>query len=187
MVLGYNERMVTKHGLTVEEYLALPEEKPYLEYANGEVVPKMAPDRKHAGLAGEISYRLGSYRREHGGFFGPEGRVGFLDRRDTRFLLPDVAYWAPGREVGERILAPPTLAIEIRSADQAMAGLREKCRYYREHGVDVCWLVDPVGNAVEVFEGPKDGLVVGPGGVLESVHLPGFAIDVEELFAAVDS
>ena len=178
--------MVTKHGLTAEEYLALPEEKPYLEYVRGEVMPKMAPDRNHAGLAGELSYRLGQYRHEHGGFFGPEGRVGFLEPADMRFLLPDVAYWAPGRDVGERILTPPTLAIEIRSTDQAIAGLREKCRYYRQHGVDVCWLVDPMTRTVEVFEDETDGRSARPGELIESRHLPGFRLSVSELFTVID-
>jgi len=177
--------VVTKHGLTVEEYLALPEEKPYAEYINGEVSPKMAPDRNHAGIAGELNYRLGLYRRQRGGFFGPEGRVMFTGAGDIRFLLPDVGYWAEGRAVGDRVLTPPTLAIEIRSVDQSLDQLREKCRYYRTHGVDVCWLIDPVTRLVEVFESDVDGVIMGPGGVLESPRLPGLQIVLGELFAVL--
>lgn len=178
--------MVTKHGLTVDEYLALPEEKPYVEYINGEVIPKMAPDRNHAGIAGELNYRLGLYRRQRGGFFGPEARVGFTEAGDIRFLLPDVGYWAEGRAVGDRILTPPTLAIEIRSRDQSLDELREKCRYYRAHGVDVCWLIDPVARLAEVFEAGADGVVVDAGGVLESPRLPGLRIMLGEVFAVLD-
>lgn len=183
----YPVHVIIKHRLTVEEYLALPEEKPYLEYVDGEVVPKMAPDRNHAGIAGELDFRLGLYRREHGGFFGPEGRVEFNDAGKRRFHLPDVAYWAPGRPIGKPIMAPPTLAIEIRSPDEPLSSQREKCRFYRSHGVDVCWLVDPVSRTAEVFEGDRAGAVLSADRALESPFLPGFRLPLGELFAVLDS
>ena len=44
------------HGvrMTPEEYLALPEEKPYLEYIDGMVVQKPMPTNEHAKLALEV-------------------------------------------------------------------------------------------------------------------------------------
>ena len=41
---------VTRRGLTLEEFLALPEEKPALEYFNGEVTQKVSPLLRHARL-----------------------------------------------------------------------------------------------------------------------------------------
>ena len=58
--------------MSVEEYLALPEEKPYLEYVDGEAVPKTMPDDRHMLLAAEFDIEIGLYRRATGGLSGPE-------------------------------------------------------------------------------------------------------------------
>ncbi len=177
--------MVIQHGLSIDGYLALPEEKPYLEYIHGEAVPKMAPDRIHGTIAAHMAALLSGHQREHSGTTVVEGRVQFADPVDPRFMLPDVAYYAAGRALDARAaMAPPTLAVEIRSAEQSLEGQREKCRYYRAHGVDVAWLVDPVTRAVEVFEGPSH-LVLEPGAVLTSAALTGFSVPVADLFAGL--
>ncbi len=178
--------MVTRHGLTVAEYLRLPEEPPYLEYLDGEVVSKVAPDRRHSDIVVELIEALAAYRKLHGGHSAVEGRVGFEDPADTRFLLPDVSYCASGRPRGDRIMTPPPLAIEVRSTDQSLASLREKCRYYRAHGVDVAWLIDPVSRRVEVFDGAREGPVVDGEASLESPSLPGFRLALRDLFAVLD-
>ena len=55
----------------------------------------------------------------------------------------------------------------------------------RANGVDVCWLIDPRSRTVEVFEDESDG-VVFRGRWLASVHVPGFALDLDELWALLD-
>ena len=182
----YTVRMGIKQKLSVEEYLALPEEKPYLEYVCGEAVPKPMPDRLHLAIVFEMIGVLYAYVKQHGGFAGPEGRSEFEDPDDPRFLLPDVSYWAPDREVGDSLLTPPTLAVEVRSRDQSRRELQEKCRYYRTHGVDVAWLIDPYSRTAEVFEDEVDGATVAEGGVLESPALPGLRIPVGDLWAAIE-
>jgi Uma2 family endonuclease len=178
--------MGIKQKLSVEEYLALPEEKPYLEYICGEAVPKPMPDRYHLAVVFEFMGALYFYVKQFGGFAGPEGRSEFHDAEDPRYLLPDVSYWAPGREVGDSLLTPPTLAIEVRSKDQSRRFLRDKCRYYRSHGVDVAWLIDPYTRSAEVFEGELDGRPVATGGALESPLLPGLRVPLADLWAAID-
>lgn len=179
--------MVIQHGLGIEEYLALPEEKPYLEYIRGEAVPKMAPDWLHFNLAKRILIALADYERAHGGSSGVEGRVRFEDDADLRYLLPDVAYYGPGRP--QRIggaMAPPALAVEIRSPGQPLESQREKCRYYRAHGVDSAWLVDAEARAVEIFEGSARR-VLEVGEDLTSIALPGFSLPVADLFAGLEA
>lgn len=179
--------MVIQHRLSVEEYLALPEEKPYRELVNGEARPKMAPDRRHSDIAVALLEAFAVYRREHGGHSAVEGRVAFADPRDPRVLLPDVSCYAPGRERGGVVLTPPTLAVEIRSEGQSLNELREKCRYYRAHGVDAAWLIDPDTRTAELFEGARDGVTLPLDGTLESAFLPGFRLPLPDLFAALDA
>lgn len=83
-------------------------------------------------------------------------------------------------------MMPPTLAVEVRSPDDTMAEQRAKCRFYRNHGVDVCWLVDPASRTVEVFEAGREGAVLGANDTLTTPHLPGFALELSALFAVLD-
>lgn len=172
------------HGrrMTEEEYLALPEEKPYLEYVDGVVLQKPMPTAEHLLLVGELIIEIGLYARQHGGKVGPEGRVRMPDGSGRR--LPDASFWRSDRTFGTDSL--PSLAIEVRSPDQAMAELRRKCRVLRANGVDCCWLIDPYERTVEVFEGDRDGERLASDGVLETSVMPGFALPLSELFAVLD-
>lgn len=185
--MGYTWCVVTKQALTPDEYLALPEQKPYLEYVCGEAVPKMAPDRKHGALAARLVGCLLDYQRARGGETIIEGRVEFQDGDDLRFLLPDISFFSAGRPVeGRRAMLSPTLAIEIRSPDQPLSEQRDKCHFYRRHGVDVAWLVDPVSRAVEVFEAGVH-LVLEEDQSLSCEALPGLALPLTDLFEGFES
>jgi Uma2 family endonuclease len=167
--------------MTLAEYEALPEEKPYLQYWDGVVVQKAVPKRKHGRLQYRILRRVVPHAQAAGGDAWPEAHIWFAGHG---YLVPDVVYYAPGKAQGddERSL-PPTLAVEIRSPDETMTEQRAKCRLMRENGVDVCWLIDPARRVAETFEGVLDG---EPVNVLESVFLPGFTLSLDELFAELD-
>jgi Uma2 family endonuclease len=174
------------HGqrMTLAEYEALPEEKPYLEYWDGLVLQKAVPKRKHWRLAQRLAEIFARYRPVAGGMSGPEAHIWF---EGHGWLVPDYCYWAPTKPQGDdRRPLPPTLAVEISSPDQSLAEQREKCRLMRANGVDVCWLVDPDTRAVEVFEGERDGEPLAPGGSLASAFLPGFSVPLADLFAVLD-
>jgi Uma2 family endonuclease len=167
--------------MTEEEYLALPEEKPYLEYVEGIVIQKPAADAVHSDLAVELIVRLGEYARRLGGRVRTQMRARLGPTPSYR--LPDVSYYLPGIPSGDD--AVPTLAIEVRSPEQTVAELRGKCRFYRSSGVELCWLVDPATRIVEVFEGHMDGARLGAEATLESPLLPGFSLPLRELFAVL--
>ncbi|MBI2764497.1 MAG: Uma2 family endonuclease [Chloroflexi bacterium] len=173
--------------MPLAEYLALPEEKPALEYWNGRVVQKAVPHLNHGTAQGYIVELLGPYSRANGGRVATEVHIWFATARIPGFLVPDVIYYAPGRQrlEGDRAL-PPTLAVEVRSKDETMAAQRQKCRDMRENGVDVCWLIDPETRTAEVFDGNADAAPVPAGGKLESPHLPGFSLPLDELFSVLD-
>jgi Uma2 family endonuclease len=168
--------------MTEEEYLSLPEDKPYLEYVDGMVLQKPMPNRKHSRIVFKLDWCLYEYCQQHGGDGGPEGRVRMRD--GMRYRLPDTAYWAPGRPNEDD--STPTLAVEVRSPRQSMGELREKCRQFRDGGVDVCWLIDPEARSVEVFEGARDAEPLPAGGALESAFLPGFSLPLSDLFSVLD-
>lgn len=169
------------HGqrMTEAEFLALPEEKPYLEYVDGVVIQKPMPDDEHGFLVAALIVRLWHYTETHGGRVGPEIRAAF----PANFRLPDASYFGPGRASANG--APPTLAVEVRSPGQTRAELRAKCRFFRNHGVDACLLVDRLTREVEVFEA-GDEKTLGMDGLITAGALPGFELPVAELFATLE-
>lgn len=170
--------------MPLDEYLALPEEKPYLEYWDGLVVQKGVTGPDHWQLVNMLTVEIGLFARRTGGRAGPEASVRF---EGHGVLLPDCAYWTPGRFVRDGAAAsPPTLAVEFRSPGQTLASQRTKCRRMRANGVDVCWLVDPDTRTVERFEGEADGMPFPADAALESPCLPGFSLPLSKLFAALD-
>ena len=169
------------HGvrMTPEEYLALPEEKPYLEYVDGMVMQKPMPNEDHAELIFRLSLRLGAWMTNFGGRAGPEARAKLGEL--PNFRLPDLSYWKPGIPRGEQ--APPTLAVEIRSKDQTLAELRRKCEFLRSTGVEACWLIDPVARTAELYEGRRKSVRIE---TLSAECLPGFELPLGDLFAVLD-
>jgi Uma2 family endonuclease len=188
---SYTVAMVTKTRMPVEDYLALVEDEgPYFEYIDGEAVQKPMPDWRHLVLDDEFAGALRDHRKRHGGVSGPEGRVCFDDQASfsgRQYRLPDLAYWAPGKPFrGQEAMQPPTLTVEIGSPDQTRRELRERCRYFREHGVDAVWMVDPNSRTVEVFDADRDGVVLQEGDMLSSAAAPGLEIDLAAMFKAMD-
>jgi Uma2 family endonuclease len=168
--------------MTPEEYLSLPEEKPYLEYVDGMVIQKPMPSLDHGDLTLEIGLHLKMWIRAHGGRAGAEVRSKLGELPNYR--LPDVSFFAPGADTSKDAL--PSLAVEIRSDDQTLTELRKKCRFFRENGVTTCWLIDPKSRTAEIFEGERDAENIGVDGVLESACMPGFSLPLPELFAVLD-
>jgi Uma2 family endonuclease len=168
--------------MTEAEYLALDDaEETDLEYVDGVAVEKGVVDRNHRAIAGQIDGWFWQYWREHGGEFGPEGRVR-LPAGNRR--KPDAAYFVAGTHAGDDAI--PTIAVEVRSPGDTMAAQRRKCREYREAGVLACWLIDPISRTDEVFEDDLDGEPLPVDGAITSRHLPGFELPLADLFAVLE-
>jgi Uma2 family endonuclease len=179
--------MATKLRVSEQEYLdCLTGESPSYEFVNGEVFQKPLTRSQHVLVAKAAGQAFPRYEASAGGFFGWEVTTNLSQGRDTRYRVPDSAYWASGRPRGGDVFLPPTLAIEIISPGQSMDTLRKKCREYRSHGVDVAWLINPEQRIVEVFEADRDGDVLQGDAVLASVYLPGFELTLRGLFASLD-
>lgn len=169
------------HGvaMSARSYLALPEEKPYLEYIEGVVEQKPMVNAGHGRLVRRLDALFDRYISEHGGDAGPERRV----RTPSGYFLPDTAFWAPGQPSGDDSI--PTVAVEVRFPGQPLEVLRGKSAAYRAAGVAECWLIDPETRTLEVHAGDGPALL-DANETLRTDAMPGFGLRLADLFSLLD-
>ncbi|SRR5581483_2160922 len=184
--------VVAARGLTLEQFLALPETKPALEYADGEVRQKVAPRPRHSRLQYVLAYRFNAFaepRRLAMAF--PELRTTFAGAS----YVPDVAVFTWDRlpldssgELADECREPPDIVIEIISPGESAPALARRCQWYVAHGVRLAVLIDPRprGIRVRVFRPGAAPLALDPAGQIDFGDVvPGFQIGVQELFATL--
>jgi Uma2 family endonuclease len=176
--------------LTLEDFLALPEEKPALEYFDGVVTRKVSPERQHSDLQYVIPERINrfAYPRKLA-FAWPELRT----THDGVSLVPDVSVYTWERIPRERTprgaiesRSAPDVAIEIASPGQGRRGLLEHCRWFVEHGSRLALLADPRRRTVTVVRAGARPAVLGGDDVLDLGEvIPGLTLVVGEPFTAL--
>jgi Uma2 family endonuclease len=180
----------TEKGLTLEQFLRLPEKKPALEYDDGAVTQKVSPRFRHARLQGELTTLVNQFGGPRKLALAlPELRTTY-DRRST---VPDVAIYvwdrigrtSDGQYVDE-YFTPPDIAIEIASPDQSATSLVRRCLWYAAHGVRVALLIDPDDQNVMLFRpNAVPQPLRGDDPIDVADVLPGFELRVAELFAVL--
>jgi len=107
--------------------------------------------------------------------------------------LPDVAFISWGRIPGGRIPSQPVppispdLAVEILSESNTRKEMSGKRREYFDAGTVLVWEIDPDRRCATVYTEPEAGTVVDANGTLDGGNvLPGFSLDLQELFAELD-
>ncbi|MEX0783893.1 MAG: Uma2 family endonuclease [Dehalococcoidia bacterium] len=166
------------------EYLAtMTGVKPSLEFVNGKVIQKPLTKRSHAEVSKRLAAIFFAYERSNGGYFAWETTTNLSEGPDRRYRVPDLAYWAPGKPVGDEIFLPPTLAIEVVSEGQTLKDMRDKCAEYLSRGVEVCWLIDPRRRIAEILSAGAAPISVRSGAVLVAPPFPGLAVPFDDLFA----
>jgi Uma2 family endonuclease len=173
--------------MTLEEFLELPEEKPYLEYIDGRIEAKVSPQKKHSLLTARLLKHLNDYAEPARlGFAFPELRCTFAGRS----IVPDVVFLLNEHiEIDENGWPldptpwPPDLHVEIISPKQGVRKARGKLRHSTSHGCALGWLIDPETKTIDVFHPGRRAERMAPDGVLEGEPvLPGFRLGVSEVF-----
>src|ERR1051326_5457187 len=181
--------MVTTQRLTVEEFLALPEEEPPFELEpDGTVVQKVSPKGKHSRLQLTLCERINRVAEPvRRALAFPELRVLF----GGAAYVPDVSVYRWARiprgsdgEVANDFRSAPDVVVEIVSPNQSTNALVRRCLWYVEHGVHSALLVDPIDRSVVQFSaGVQPRVLRGQDTVSIRAGLPHFAFSVLELFA----
>ncbi len=181
--------MTLEQRMSLEDFLTLPEEKPYREYLYGRVVKKPLPKREHSLVQLRIGQKLGNWI--DGGAPGEastEQRCILSTPSERHAQLPDVAWFSRTPELDDHhnALTPPDLAVEVLSPDDPYRRVKDKIRIYLEAGTKVVWLVDPERRTVEVFRRSREPEAITDEGVLEDPVLPGFRLSLVDLFKPLE-
>jgi Uma2 family endonuclease len=181
---------ILQREMTLDQFLALPELKPALEYQAGKVTQKVSPKAPH----GKLQLTLG---RLFDNFAGPIRLASAFTETRTTFagdsVVPDVVVYRWDRvprdvqgRVAEDFFTPPDIAVEILSPRQSLRDTISRCHWYVENGVEIALLVNPRDESVRLFRSRAEPeLLTGADRIdLDSV-LPGFRLTVQDLFDAL--
>ena len=181
---------ITGRRLSLEEFLALPEEKPALEYVDGEVIWKVSPKFRHIRLQYGLADLVNRFTlpRRHARA-EPELRVNF----GGRSVVPDLSVFTWDRipedehgEVQDDVFIAPDIAVEVRSPGQLVRDQVERCRWYVAIGVRLSVFVNTQARYERTFrEGAESEPLRGTDRVDLGDVIPGFSFTVDELFAAL--
>lgn len=181
--------MATKTRLTLEEFLALPEEKPYHEFVDGEAVEKSMPNNDHGDLCAMLSHLWLALSLKAGRplSVGTETRHIYRPSTpDERVYLPDVSVTErPAGEPRNQVRERPDLAIEVLSPGDPTRRVAEKMQFYSQAGI-TAWLVDPIDRTITVFNPGEFAIVLQVGDrISASPILEGESFSVEEIFSVL--
>lgn len=171
--------------MSLEEFLALPEEKPYLELIDGEVCQKPMGKKRHSRAQSRLYKMLELHSATSAGeaFVELTLPLGGSGRANAR--VPDVSYYRPGRggEGDDYPTELPDLVAEVRSEGQTVAAIASRLSFLREQGVPVTLFIDPEAQTVVVHDG--DRVSTARSGEHVTIEtLGGFEFEVDELFEA---
>jgi Uma2 family endonuclease len=174
---------------TYEQYLGLDDDQRY-EILDGELLMTPAPGTAHQIVCARLFSRFVRFVEERSlgqVLFAPTDVV----LGPKQVVQPDLLFVSAERRdiIGERAIhGAPDLVVEVLSPGSLHRDRHRKHRLYEQSGVREFWLVDPANRAVEVFALMEGGYelasLAAEEGQVESLVLPGFVLQVEEVFAA---
>jgi Uma2 family endonuclease len=182
---------ISQKPITLEAFLALPEEKPALEYVDGEVVQKVPPSTPHSALQYDFCALVNNFARPRRlAWAFPEHRSTYA----TRSTVPDVAVYVwdrvprdATRRLATRNFTPSDIAVEIRSPDQSLRDSLVRCLWYVASGAQVSIAIEPTELLVVAFRPATEPIVFQRDGSLDLIDvIPGFALDIGALLAPLD-
>jgi len=177
----------TRVGMTLEEFLKLPEESPSLEFIDGRIEAKVSPQQKHGLIEMRLAAHLNQFAEPRRiGMAFPELRCTFHGRSivpDVVFLLKEHIELDERGEVADETRLTPDIHVEIISPEQSVRSSHEKLVHSTSQDCLLGWLIHPYLTTVDVYRPGSLPETRESGDVLEGDPvLPGYVLPIAELF-----
>ena len=178
----------TTDQLTAEQLAAMPDNGNRCELVDG-VLHMMSPaGGRHGRIAGKLFLRIGNHVEHHrlGVTFAPE--TGFLLHRNPDTVrAPDVSFVSLARlgQLGDYpgyLPLSPDLVAEVVSPQDDASEVEAKANAWLQAGVSVALVVDPQTRSIREYRPQSQLQVYNEGAIDLGDILPGFELDVAELF-----
>lgn len=180
--------MGTATLLTLERFLALPEDDCRHELDEGVLIVSPPSGDIHGGLCSQVNHVLRNAFK-HQRKYRVVSDCGFiLTENPFTVRAPDVAVVKRARSAqkGQNpyMKGAPELAIEVLSPSDTASNIRKKVRQYLKAGALSVWVLDPDTQEVEVHQADGTVRIHASAGTLRAPELsPELAVAVAELFA----
>lgn len=180
----------TQKGITLEQFLKLPEKKPALEFEEGRVIQKVSPTGRHSRLQLALCTFVNRLTEpERLALALPELRATF----GGRSYVPDVSVYLWDRlpvdaqgDIADDFFEPPDLAVEVRSPEQSVAGQITRCQWYVDNGVRTSLLLNPDDQSILLFlPGAAVQVLHGDDPIDLDAIIPGLLLTPAQLFASL--
>ena len=166
--------------LTYEDYAELPEGR--YEIIDGELYLQASATPRHQEIVLNLLMHLHPYLRHHGNGEVFQARIDvLLSKHDI--VEPDIIVIKSERAsiVGEKnIQGAPNIVIEVLSEETRHVDEVKKRQLYERSGVEEYWIVESVIEQVWINRGGASERVEE---TITTPLLPGFSLDVREVFA----
>ena len=180
-----------KLKLTVEEFLALPENDTTYEFIDGEAVPKykneqMSPKFFHGSTTGALFILLSTWAQYQGRVVVEWG-VKLTRNQEIWIPIPDLIYISYHRLSADWLedeVCPviPELVIEIISPGQTFGDMIDKATYYLQAGILLVWIVDTISQTITVFTLSSLPVTFREHQIISHEILPGLEITPHAIF-----
>lgn len=175
-------------GISLAEFLKLPETKPASEYINGRIIQKVSPKQQHSRLQPKLWEKINAHTEPRRlGMAFTELRCTFGGRSvvfDTCYFRWDRIAYGPHGELLDDVFLAPDLAVEILSPRQPSKRLVSILEFAVANGVRLGWLIDPGKHSVTVFApGREPQELTGDAWLDAGDVIPGFRCRLTEIFA----
>jgi Uma2 family endonuclease len=179
---------VAKQNMTLEEFLALPEEKPALEYEDGVITRKVSPNNWHSAVQLTWADTINAHARPRKlARAFPELRTAW----PRRSLVPDLAVFVwdriprdpSGKLRFTRASEPPDIAIEVISPGQGRDAMIRRLESFIAAGSRAAISTNPRTESIIVVRPGAEPVTLRRGDTLDlSDIIPGLRIELSALF-----
>lgn len=150
--------LVKEKSYTIDDIYALPDGE-RAELIDGEIYNMAPPNRKHQDILSFLYLKIGNYIAKNNGKckIYPAPFAVFLFADDSKYLEPDISVICDRTKLDDRgCNGAPDWIIEIVSPGNKVMDYYTKLSLYKEAGVREYWIVDPMKQAVLVYDLVQD-------------------------------